>query len=845
MAFHTLTHERFARLRSHFDTLIALEADARDAALADIAATDAPLAEQLRGLLAAHDQTGAALDRPIAAEAIAFVEQATDPWVGTRLGPWEITRRIGAGGMGTVYEAARADDQYRTRVAIKLLGQHSTSELAIERFRLERQILASLHHPHIASLLDGGVTPDGQPWFAMEFIEGEPITRWCDARALTIRERLALFRQVCAAMQHAHQGLVIHLDLKPANILVSTDGTVKVLDFGIAKLMPAQDDADATVTRFGARAFTPDYASPEQLIGDAVGTRSDVYAAGVVLFELLTGALPFERRGLSPLSLERTLRTTTAPRPSAAMPAQRAALLGESSHARARKRIAGDLDAIVLAALHDEPERRYASMADLSADIGRFLDGKPVAARPDGWTYRFGKLIRRRRAESAAIAVALLATVAGLVGVVVQGRTAERERTRATEVAQFLRVMLGAASPESFGRDVKVREVLDSAAVRANALDDRPAIAAEIRQVIGDTYLALGEFPLAEAQFRKAVALLDGADARGTRTTASSLTRLSMAMEFEGKYGAADTALQRAAAIYEREGFPDEEARSDLADARGRLLAQLGDLAGAERAFRAAVDIQRAVVPRRDSALANLLGNLGFVTSELGRHAEAESLYLEGIAAARRAYGDTHPLVASLMSPLATVQERLGAMARADSTYRAVLGMRATLLGEEHPDYAWTMLNYADHLMVTARYPDAAKWARRAIALRGRTLNDAHPVVATAMNVLGRSLARMDSARAAEPWLRESLAIRRRELPTGHFLIASAESILGEGLTAARRFAEAEPLLLRGEQALTASRGEGSPLVQDARKRLVTLYEAWGKPQQAAQWRAKGATMSP
>lgn len=768
-------------------------------------------------------------------------EAVRDPWVGARLGAWEITRRVGAGGMGTVYEATRADDQYQTRVAIKLLGQHSTTDAAIERFRLERQILASLHHPHIAALLDGGVTPEGQPWFAMEFVEGAPITRWCDERALPIRERLALFRQVCDAMQHAHQSLVIHLDLKPANILVDTSGAAKVLDFGIAKLMPAQESTDATLTRFGARAFTPDYASPEQLMGDAVGTRSDVYAAGVVLYELLTGVLPYERRSLYSISLDRT-NASSAPRPSTAVPAERVPLIGEPSLERARRRIAGDLDAIVLAALHDDPARRYASMADLSADIGRYLDGKPVTARPDAWTYRFGKLVRRRRVETAAIALASIATIAGVVGIIVQGRTAERERVRATQVAEFLRAMLGAASPDALGRDVKVREVLDSAAIRAAALDDRPAIGAEIRQVIGDTYLALGEYALAEAQFAQSVALLARAPRTDVRATTAALSRLSMTLEFEGKYAAADSALQRATALYEQHGYADNEARSDHYDARGRMRVRLGDMQGAHDYFAQAVAIQRAAVPRRDSALANLLGNLGYATSELGRNAEAESLYLESVATAQRAYGTVHPLVASLLSPLATVQERAGAFDRADSTYRRVLAMRKDMLGEEHPDYAWTMMNYADHLLVAKRFTESAVWSRKVLALRGRTLDDTHPAIASSLSLLGRALARMDSLRAAEPLLRESLAMRRAQLPAGHYLIASSESILGEYLTLARRFAEAEPLLLTSERALVTSRGEAAPIVRDARERLVALYEAWGKASDAAAWRSKVGT---
>jgi tetratricopeptide (TPR) repeat protein/tRNA A-37 threonylcarbamoyl transferase component Bud32 len=840
MPDESLTPEGLARLQDTFERAIDLAPRDRETFLRSLGAADPALATRVRGLIAAHEQTGNELESPISADAVQLLDPSWDRWIGKRVGAWEITRLIGSGGMGTVYEATRADDQYRTRVAIKLLSQHAATESTVLRFRRERQILASLNHPHIASLLDGGVTHDAQPWFAMEYIEGEPITRWCDGRSLGVAARLALFNQVCAAVQFAHESLIVHRDLKPGNILVTPSGEVKLLDFGIAKLIPSEtgDDADAPLTRAGARAFTPDYASPEQLTGQPVGTRSDVYALGVVLYELLTGRRPFDLRGLSPADAERTVRDTAATRPSAIVTDQRAPIMAERSPDRLRRRIEGDLDAIVLHALRKEPERRYASVTEMAADIRRHLEGLPVTARPDGVGYRFAKLVRRRRVEAAAVALTALAVMAGLVGVAMQSRTAERERARAAEVTGFLKTMLGAANPGALGKDVRVREVLDSAAVRAGALDGRPGLAADVHEIIGDTYLALGEFERAESQFRLGLTALERVEPEGGRETATALSRLSMSLEFQGRWSAADTVLQSATAMFGRYGYNDADSRTDHYDSRGRILMRLGDLEGARSFYEEAVEIQQSAVPPNDSSLANVTANLGVVTAELGRNAEAETLLVAAVAAARRAHGDVHPLVAAILSPLASVQAWAGFNERADTTYLAVLDMRAKLLGEEHPDYAWTMLNFADHLRVTNRHARAAEWSRRVLALRAKSLQDAHPTVSAAMGILGRSLAQMDSLAEGERWLRESLAIRKAVYPAGHFLILSSESILGEHLALAKRFELAESLLLPSEKGLVAARGESAPIVQDARRRIVRLYESWGKPAEAAKWKA-------
>ncbi|NOT09856.1 MAG: serine/threonine protein kinase [Gemmatimonadales bacterium] len=832
-----LTPARLEEMQECFERALELDSDNREEFLRTLEGRDTRLAATVRGLLRAHLSTSRDLKSPVAEAAIRAADQ-DDGWIGARVGVYRVVRRIGAGGMGTVYEASREDDQFRHRVAIKFLHRHAGSEAAHRRFRDERQILASLQHPHIAALLDGGVTADHQPYFVMEYLEGEPITRWCDERQRSVAARLELFLQVCSAVQYAHQSLVVHRDLKPGNILVTPDGVVKLLDFGIAKLL-RDDGEDATATQAGARAYTPNYASPEQLLGLPVGTRSDVYALGVVLYELLTGTRPFELAGKSVIELERLVSSATPAKPSAAIVDAHVANLGARSIARARTRVVGDLDAIVLKALRTEPERRYGSAEELAAEVRRHLEGLPVQARPESMGYRLGKLIRRHRMETAAIGLAVASLVGGIVATSIKASEAIRERERVSEVKEFLTTMLGAANPASFGRDVQVRVVLDSAVVRADALKHRPELEGEIRVIIGGTYLALGEFELGEAQFRRELAIQRELSPNGSRAVAMALGRVSAALEQQGRYAEADSVLIQATAQFDRFIPLDDPARADHLDLQGRVLTRLGRMAEAEPLLAEALDIHLRTLPVNDSARGYAFANLGMVRSELGRNASAESLLIQAVAASKRAHGEVHPLVAAILSPLATVQERAGAVDRADSTFREALAMREKLLGPEHPDYAWTMFSYADHLLLVGRNAESAAWCRKVLALRGKTLSDAHPAVSTAMSLLGRALGRMDSLAAGGRWLRESLAVRQANFPKGHWLIASSESILGEHLVLEKRYAEAEQRLLASEQKLLAARGEEAPVMQDARNRLVRLYEAWGRPAQAEAWRAR------
>ncbi|MCA0376601.1 MAG: serine/threonine protein kinase [Gemmatimonadetes bacterium] len=530
-----LTPAEWAELKALWSRVEELPAQARAAAVAEAPVGDAvrrTMADLLADLPAADAPMAAVgpLDRPAfellglgattAANGLAAATGSSDnapdvdlPLIGRRLGPFRVVRLVGRGGMGAVYEAERADDAYRQRVAIKTLWRGADSGVLLQRFRSERQILAGLQHPHIAQLVDGGSTTEGTPWLAMEFVEGTPIDAWCDARALRLPARLDLFRQICAAVQHAHQRLVVHRDLKPSNILVTDDGVVKLLDFGVAKLIaPTRDDS--TLTDAGLSPFTAAYAAPEQATDDAVSTATDVYALGAVLTVLLAGAPPREVQGLTPSERWIAVRDGIVRKPSdiarrAATEVARAR--GFATPDRVASALAGELDAIVAKALSREPARRYASVEALSDDVRRYLRRERVLARPDSLSYRLLSLARRRPALTAVVVTGVVAvtTAAGVAWQ--QAVNARAEAHRAERATTFLSGLLTGVNATSYEPTVRLSpsgtfaELLDSALVRV------PREFADDARIRARLYLAIGANLATQRRHDHAVDVLDSA----------------------------------------------------------------------------------------------------------------------------------------------------------------------------------------------------------------------------------------------------------------------------------------------------------------------------------------------
>jgi serine/threonine protein kinase len=443
-----LTPARFQEIRALFEAALALDSDQRSAWLQEAVKGDSELYLKVEQLLLA-DRLAGETDPATPFLNFARDEFAPPSLEGQHLGHYEIIREIGRGGMGTVYLARRADDAFSKRVAVKVLAPERSNPELVRRFRQEREIVARLEHPHIARLLDGGTTERGVPYSVMEYVEGQRIDAWCDQRRLNITERLKLFRTVCQAVQYAHQNLVVHRDLKPSNILVTADGTIKLLDFGIAKLM--ETNSEITLTEVGVRVMTPAYASPEQARGEPVNTTSDVYSLGVVLYELLTGRLPYRSKGAPlhkvtqaiceeeplPPSQMVTTQIEDSPQADEAAPAdaERLSEIREGKPARLQRRLAGELDNIVLMALRKEPRRRYASVEQFSEDLSRHLAGLPVLAQHDTLRYRTTKFVKRHRAGVVAAGLVTMMMAGAVATTTWQARVARQERVRAEQQA--------------------------------------------------------------------------------------------------------------------------------------------------------------------------------------------------------------------------------------------------------------------------------------------------------------------------------------------------------------------------------------------------------------------------
>ncbi len=835
----SMTAERWSRVADVFADALAQPPGTRDAFLAQACAGDDDLRGEIESLIAALPDGDDPFERPAASLFELPAPDDLPSLLGTRIGPYRLVREIGEGGMGTVYEAIRDDDQFRKRVAIKMIKPGRETGLVLRRFRYEREILAGLDHPNIAALYDGGVTDDQHPYFAMEFVEGQPIDAFCAERRLSVRDRLALFGSVCAAVQYAHRNLVVHRDLKPSNILVTAEGVVKLLDFGIAKLLGENPSGDAdSLTQAGYHAMTVDYASPEQVRGTPITTASDVYSLGVVLYRLLTGHRPYPLDDRSPAEVVRLVCEEEPPPPSVAVAQGAPSPEFAETPRKLQIALAGELDNIVLMAVRKEPSRRYSSIEQFGEDIRRYLAGLPVLAqRPTAW-YRTKKFVMRHRAAAAAVAVVIPALLGGIVATVWQARRAEAERAKAEEVNTFLRSMLASVSPSERGRDVTVAQVLDDASGWVGNLSSRPELDAELRKTIGTTYVALGLYDKAEPHLSRALLLQHRLHGPVDARVADAMNDLADLYEKRGDVQRAESLYTQALTIALRSPGYNDTVTATLLDGLGRVRQDQGDLLQAEALLKEALAMRRKVLADPHADVAASLNNLAVVLGQRGAYTEAESLHREALRVIRAARGTDDAEVAQAFSTVAGILSFQGKFVAADSFFLPGLAMRRRLLGPEHPDYAWTLLSYATSLYDRGDYAGAATRTREVLGLRGKTLPDEHPVVASGLLYLGRSLDHLGDFAPAESTLRECLTLRRENLPRGHWLIAAAESVLGEHYLMAHDFAAAEKPLVDGYEALKTARGDDNPRTQEALRSVVALYDGWGKTGEAAKYRA-------
>lgn len=861
--------ERRLRLKTLFAEVLALSPERRDAFLAERCAGDEAMGEDVRSLVEAHEAAGRFIETPAAA---AVAPQARPPDIcgvsvepasqdGQVVGAYRIEKEIGSGGMGTVYLAARADGAFDRQVALKIVRQGARTGEILQRFRHERQTLANLDHPNIARLLDAGSTEDGLPFLVMEHVEGVPIDQYCDEKKLGVHARLDLFRTLALAVDAAHRNLVVHRDLKPQNVLVTGEGQVKLLDFGVAKVLSPHPGSPET--REGWRLLTPEYASPEQILGGPITTATDVFSLGVLLYELLTGRHPFRKPFADERATERQVCEGLLAPPSSIVltPCEREAADGScevvpaavlsakrnASPADLSPQLAGDLDAIVAMAVRKEPDRRYSSAGQLAEDVSRCQAALPVLARRGALTYRAGKFARRNAAAVAGAALFLIVLAAGVAGVAWQARAAafERDRARieagkAQQVSLFLQDMLRSADPARSGRAVTVVDMLDRAARRLESERNvHPEVAAGIRRALGVTYSGLGVYDAAEVHLRAALAAMPLRSPGEQAEAAAVECELANVVSSNGDIVSAEGIYRRALATFDALGLAGDLRRAEALNGLGEVLRSKGDTHESEARHKEALEVRRRRLGNEDILVAESLNNVAVVLHERNDLAGAERLYRESLAIVRKLRGDDHPGVPATLTNLATVVGSRGNMAEGERLYREALAIRRRLLGESHPDVAFTLYALADALFSLGRHDEAVATCRDVLDRRGPSLPPGHPVIAATWLILGKTLLERGELREAETAMRNALEIRRTFLPAGHWQIASAESALARCLVRQGRFREAEPMALQAYERLHEDRGPAHERTADALSAVVDMYERWRKPEKAAEYSAR------
>jgi len=762
--------ERPSHWEEIFDQLVELSEPERGQRLAELRSQDADLAFRVERMLAADAAATGFLDRPTLALIATDTADEADAEelqlsAGTTVGSWRVLSLLGRGGMGEVYLAERSDPAFTQRAALKIIRRGMDSQSIVRRFVRERQILASLEHPNLARLLDGGTGPDGRPYFALEFVDGEPITTWCDRRALDLDRRLQLMQTVCLAVASAHSHLVVHRDLKPANILVTADGSPKLLDFGIAKLLAEEEAEGLTVTRpGGGHPLTPAYAAPEQILGKPVSTATDVYALGVLLYQLITGTLPHRRdqRGLH--ALASAVEHETVERPSAVLRRPEA-----GDRARQARRVAGDLDLIVMTAVHRDPARRYPSAQALANDLGHFLAGHPIRARPDEVGYRMRKFVTRHRLPVAAVLLSLAALVAGLIVALWQAHTArlaasraDLEAQRAERVKSFLVSIFRQSDPQSGeGPTLTARVLLERGAASLDSgLAGEPEVQADLFDAVSRIEDSLGLLEPALAHAQRALALrrrvLPPSDGR----IGLSLVALGEALRAKGAMKAATLTFEDALPVlvraYGKDSLEAASARRGLANTlpepqQSRRCVDL--LRTAHAAF-----VRHLGGDQVESAI--VLSELGGALEQDRRYGEAQDAYRRALALLVRRLGPHNPKVAEVQDLLAGLLGRLGRQAEARPLLEAAIATEREVLGPRSEQVGEMLFAYGLLLTHEEEYPQADRALAEALAIWGPDRFEA----AHCLRYLGRSALNQERYQEAASLLARAVETYRRTL---------------------------------------------------------------------------------
>ena len=868
---------RWQRIQELFHAAADLPQSEQHAFLQTTCPDDSELLSEVCAMLAQDAGGDSLLDQKLAD--VAEKTLATPaPLVSKKIGPYCVSRLLGEGGMGVVYLADRKD--LGTQVAIKVLRDAWISPSRRERFASEQRTLAQLNHPSIARLYDAATMDDGTPYFVMEYVEGLPLTRYCREHRCSIEERLGLFRSVCEAVQHAHANAVIHRDLKPSNILVKSDGTIRLLDFGIAKQLESLDlQVEQTMT--GLRLMTPAYASPEQVRGERVGVSTDVYSLGIILYELLAGELPFDLSNLTPAEATSIIADHDPARPSVAAnrstPAVGPAAVSQQSWA--------DLDVLCLTAMHKDPERRYRSVEALIRDVDHYLKGEPLEARPDTLRYRTTKFVRRNR-RAVTTAVMLFVLIVGLIAFftirLARARDAARaEAARTQRIQQFMTSLFQGGDEAAGPSDsLRVVTIVDRGVQQAKSLNSDPKVQADLYANLGAIYQKLGRYEQANTLLQSALEerkMIFGAD---SSEVAESLIALGLLRSDQAQLAHAEQLTHDGLELTKRHITPSAPAMAKALEAYGKVLAERGSFEPALRALNEAVRIEsKPDVPPSD--LAASLTELAAAQYSAGHYPASNQLYQRVLEMHRKLYGDRHPLVADDLASLAAIQSDLGYYPESERFDRQALEINESYYGKDHPKTAACLTSLGRALEYQNKFDESEKVLKQALAIQEKVYGPIHPSVAETINELGNVADMREQLDDAAVYFRRVADIYRSIYGEHHYVVAIAMSNLatvymdkkdyptaeklfrdvvklltetlsgdnvntgiahiklGRTLLREKRYQEAEAETLAGYENQIKQTSPNTSFVRAARKDLVADYEGMGEPEKAAKYRAE------
>jgi serine/threonine-protein kinase len=845
---------------------------------------DAPLLAEVVSLLRADAEGNSLLDLNVAHVAREVLNDSSATPALEQFGRYHIKRTLGAGGMGIVYLAERED--LGSLVAIKILRDAWLSPARRERFALEQRTLAQLNHPYIARLYDADTSPDGTPFFAMEYVEGAPLTSYCVQHRCSIAERLKFFRKVCEAVVYAHQHAVIHRDLKPSNIFVKDDDTVRLLDFGIAKQLEVLGESvEQTMT--GLRLMTPAYASPEQMRGEQVGIQTDVYSLGVVLYELLCGQVPFDLSSRTPAQAEKVVTEQEPEHPSSV--ANRTIEKSEATHefATTSKSLWSDLDVLCLTAMHRDQRRRYASAEALLRDVDHYLKGEPLEARPDSAHYRIRKFVTRNRRAVMAAAAALL-LVAGLVTfftvrLAIARNAALAQAARTQRIQRFMTNLFQGGDEAAGPADsLRVVTLLDRGVQEAQSLNAEPAVQAELYETLGGIYQKLGKLDQANTLLQSALDSHKSHFGADSSEVAQTLVAIGQLRSDQARLEDAEKLTQQGLEMARRHLPADNPAVVKAMIAYGRVLGQRGSYDHAIQVLSEAVKIESK--PGRPATdLVNSLSALAEANYSAGHYPVADSLYRRVLEMHRKMYGARHPSVAEDLGNIAAIQQDLGFYTEAEKFDRQALDITQNYYGSEHPKTAINLTMLGRALEFENKFDESDAMLKQALTIQERVYGPVHPSVAETLNELAANESMrndMDGAivqfrrvaeiyrsiygdhhylvaialanvasqymdkkdyASAEPIFRDVLRRLAEALPPDNVNTGIAHIKLGRTLLRQNRYADAETETRAGFDSLSKQMDPTVSWLRSARKDLVAEYTGMNQPEQAAKFKEAAA----